>query len=94
MNGPFELPSEVNIYSAAEIRDKLLQWATEQSAASVDLLVVSAKNVVELDGSGLQLLAALANGEMGWKLIDPSQAFSEACEMLGCSHWLGSVSKP
>jgi anti-anti-sigma regulatory factor len=88
MSEPFELPAELNIYSALDTRDKLLLWASEQSAKANDFLTVSAKNVEEIDGSGLQLLAALSNMDQAWQLADPSEAFTEACQTLGFSHWL------
>ena len=94
MSEPFELPAELNIYSALDTRDKLLAWVSEQSAKSADFLTVSAKEVAEIDGSGLQLLAALANMEQAWQLADPSEAFVEACQTLGFGQWLeGRASK-
>jgi anti-anti-sigma regulatory factor len=90
MNEPFELPAELNIYSALETRDKLLAWASEQGARAADFLTVSAKNVAEVDGSGLQLLAALSNMDQAWQLTEPSEAFTEACQTLGFSQWLDS----
>ena len=88
MSEPFELPAELNIYSALETRDKLLAWATEQSAKATDFLTVSAKEVAEIDGSGLQLLAALSNMDQAWQLSEPSEAFVEACQTLGFGQWL------
>jgi anti-anti-sigma regulatory factor len=90
MSEPFELPAELNIYSALETRDKLLAWASEQSAKASDFLTISAKNVEEIDGSGLQLLAALSNMDQAWQLAEPSDAFTEACQTLGFRHWLDS----
>ncbi len=89
MKTPFDLPVELTIYSALETRDALLTWATEQTAASNSHLEVSAAQVIEVDGSGLQLLAALSNMDLSWKLVEPSAAFAEACRTLGLSHWLG-----
>lgn len=83
----FELPSELNIYSAIEVRDTLLAWVAEHSAKS-DFLVVSAANVAEVDGSGLQLLAALSNMEQPWRLVEPSDRFIEACKTLGLTQWI------
>ena len=48
----FELPAEINIYSAVEIRDTLLAWVTEQVAAGNDRLEISASNVAEVDATG------------------------------------------
>jgi ABC-type transporter Mla MlaB component len=88
MSEPFELPTELNIYSALETRDALLAWVTEQMGKGQDGLEVSARNVEEVDGSGLQLLAALANMEHAWRLVDPSDAFTEACRTIGVAQWL------
>ena len=54
MSEPFELPTELNIYSALETRDALLAWVTEQMGKGQDGLEISARNVEEVDGSGLQ----------------------------------------
>jgi ABC-type transporter Mla MlaB component len=88
MSTPFELPAELTIYSALETRDALLAWVTEQTAQASDYLEVSAAQVSEVDGSGLQLLAALANMDLTWRLIASSSAFSEACRTLGLNAWL------
>jgi ABC-type transporter Mla MlaB component len=88
MSEPFELPTELNIYSALETRDALLAWVTEQMGKGQDGLEISARNVEEVDGSGLQLLAALSNMEHAWRLVDASDAFTEACRTLGVAQWL------
>jgi ABC-type transporter Mla MlaB component len=88
MSTPFELPEEMTIYSAVETRDALLAWVTEQSAKSSKMLQVSAAKVNEIDGSGLQLLAAMANMDQSWQLVQPSTAFTDACNTLGLSAWL------
>ena len=90
MSEPYELPAELTIYSALDTRDKLLAWASEQSAKATDFLTISAKNVAEVDGAGLQLLAAISNMDQAWQLTQPSEAFTEACQTLGFSHWLES----
>ncbi len=89
MTSTFDLPAELTIYSAIETRDALLAWASEQTARSSSQLEVSAAAVTEVDGSGLQLLAALSNMDLTWKLVDASEAFSEACRTMGLSNWLG-----
>lgn len=88
MSEPFELPAELNIYSALDTRDALLAWVAEQSSKNPEHLDISAKNVEEVDGSGLQLLAALSNMEQNWHLVDTSDAFSDACRTLGFSNWI------
>ncbi|MEY3124207.1 MAG: hypothetical protein RLZZ573_727, partial [Pseudomonadota bacterium] len=42
MSDRFELPAELNIYSALESRDALLAWVAEQSAKPQDALEISA----------------------------------------------------
>ena len=86
----FELPAELNIYSALETRDAMLAWVAEQTAEGRDLLEVSARDVAEVDGSGLQLLAALANGDLPWQLVEASAPFMDACRTIGLSKWLDS----
>jgi ABC-type transporter Mla MlaB component len=90
MTTQFDLPAELTIYSAIETRDALLAWAIAQTAKSNSQLEVSAAAVTEVDGSGLQLLAALSNMDLTWKLIDASTAFSEACRTMGLADWLGN----
>lgn len=89
MTQVFALPSELNIYNVLEIRDTLLAWVTDQTAQGHSQFDISAKDVTEVDGSGLQLLAALSNTVHQWRLIDASDAFKAACETLGFSQWLG-----
>jgi anti-anti-sigma regulatory factor len=88
MGERFELPAELNIYSALETRDALLAWVAEQSPKGRDWLEISARDVAEVDGSGLQLLAALSNGEQSWRLVEASDAFAEACRTIGLTQWL------
>lgn len=88
MSTPFELPAEMTIYSAVEIRDALLGWVTEQNAKSAKVLVISAAKVEEIDGAGLQLVASLSNTDQQWQLVNPSPAFTDACKALGLQAWL------
>lgn len=91
MSTAFDLPSELTIYSAIDSRDSLLAWVTEQTTKGSSQLELSAGQVEEVDGSGLQLLASLTNMGLSWKLIDASASFSEACKTLGLSHWVDGV---
>ena len=88
MTERFELPAELNIYGALETRDALLAWVAENAAKGGDLLEVSAVNVQEVDGSGLQLLASLSNMGQSWRVTEPSDAFANACRTLGFGDWL------
>lgn len=91
MGKRFELTPEWNIYSALESRDALLAWASEQTAKGHDQLEISAAQVAEVDGAGLQLLAALGNQEIPWRLVDASDAFIEACKTLGFDAWIATL---
>lgn len=88
MSLAFELPAELTIYGALETRDALLAWVTEHTGKSDRTLDISARQVAEVDGSGLQLLAALSNMDVPWQVVDASPVFSEACRILGLSHWI------
>ncbi len=73
MNDCFQLPSELNIYTAVETRDALTAWlAARQTRGVHDELQLSAKDVNEVDGAGLQVVAALSHASEGWRLVDAS----------------------
>lgn len=84
----FELPQELNIYSALETRDALLAWVAKQAAKNTGVLEISARNVSEVDGAGLQVLAALANTDRPWHIVETSAPFTEACKVMGFSSWI------
>ncbi len=88
MSDRFELPAELNIYSALQTRDALLAWVAEQTKQAKDTLEVSAREVTEVDGAGLQLLASLGNLEQKLLLIEPSSALLDAARLLGLTSWL------
>lgn len=94
MSTTFELPAELTIYSAMETRVSLLAWATEQASKPHRTLEVSARQVQEVDGSGLQLLAALSNMNQHWRLVGTSTVFSDACHSLGLTEWLRDAGQP
>lgn len=91
MSDRFDLPAELNIYSALQTRDALLAWVAEQGKQAKDTLEVSASAVAEVDGAGLQLLASLSNLDQKLHLIDPSEPLVEACRILGLTAWLNQV---
>ncbi len=84
----FELPSELNIYNAIEVRDALLAWVAENATTEQKYLEVSARDVCEVDGCGLQLLAALSNMGQPWYLVETSDVFANACRTMGFERWL------
>lgn len=90
MSQRFELPAEVTIYSVMETRDALLAWAEAARKETTDTLEISAQAVGQVDAAGLQLLAALTNMEVPWKLTESSDAFAEACQTMGLAHWLSA----
>jgi len=87
MSDRFELPAELNIYSALETRDALLAWVAAQTQKGVDTLELSAAAVSEVDGAGLQLVASLSNMEQSVRLVESSDAFVQACKTLGFQEW-------
>lgn len=91
MGKRFELTPDWNIYTALESRESLLTWASEENTKGHDYLEISAANVAEIDGAGLQLLVALGNQGIEWRLTDASEAFKAACRTLGCTAWLASL---
>ena len=92
MNDSFQLPSELTIYTAVETRDALAAWlASRQSKGMHEELRLAARNVSEVDGAGLQIIAALSNSGESWCLLDASSPFAEACRALGLSHWVESL---
>lgn len=91
MSDRFDLPAELNIYSALATREALLTWVVEQTKQAHDTLEVSAAAVAEIDGAGLQLLASLSNLDQKLLLVEPSSALLEACRTLGLGAWLKDV---
>jgi ABC-type transporter Mla MlaB component len=90
MSERFELPAELNIYGVLDTRDKLLAWVTEHATKGHDYLEISARDVEEVDGSGLQLLAAISNMDQPWRLVEASERFTDACRAMGLTQWLDS----
>jgi ABC-type transporter Mla MlaB component len=91
------LPSELSIYTAAELHPQWLAWAGEMAAAGGDA-VVDGQAVDQIDGAGVQLLVALqrllAARACTLRLQAPSRPLSEACAGLGLAAWLGDLQLP
>ena len=79
MSKGFELPAEANIYNIMEIRESLLAWVAEQDTRAQGPLEVSARDVAEIDGAGLQLLASLSSTAPGWRLAKQSSTSNRSC---------------
>lgn len=94
MQHRFDLPVELNIYSAMATRDALVAWLSELSGKGAYPVGISADNVAEIDGAGLQLLAALNNTQTGWQLLGASTVFADACRVMGFGQWLDDSQTP
>lgn len=87
--GPcFKLTAEWTVYGVAQSRAALLEWLAQQEAPDGGGLEISAADVTDVDGAGLQLLASLEAQGLAWRLVDASEAFADACRSLGLAHWL------
>lgn len=88
MNSRFDLPAELTIYSAAETREALLGWLSRQRHDS-GMLELGASAVTEVDGAGLQVLAAFHTSVHlqghTWTLFEPSAVLVSGCRTLGMS---------
>ena len=94
MSERFELPAELTIYGAMETRDALLAWVKAQAPQASTVLNLSARRVESVDGSGLQLLAALSSMGISWQLVETSQVFADGCKTLGLADWLSGTVRP
>ena len=87
MDDCFDLPAELTVYSALDTRDALLRWLAGRDPKDQPVLDISAAAVMEIDGAGLQLLAAMANMDHSWRLVGATEAFTNACSTLGLASW-------
>lgn len=91
MNTPFELPSELSIYTADSTRQALLAWLQARPEQTASPASLQACQVDEVDSAGLQVLAALANtlAEQGQtlELQQPSARLRAGLRDLGATHW-------
>ena len=90
MTDQFELPAELTIYNAASTHAELLAWVARQGEGGADVKL-SARAVESIDGAGLQLLLSLGRTTEGWRLVDASSVFTDACRLMGLSEWLGAA---
>jgi anti-anti-sigma regulatory factor len=81
------LPQELTIYTAAATRDRMLEWLAAQPAADDAPLAADGGAVLEVDGAGVQLLLALANGVAArgrsFVVAPASESLRSACAALG-----------
>ncbi len=87
MTASFQLPAELNIYTAAETGQALLTWFTDHKNQHVTSLTLDGHAVAEVDAAGLQLLASLHNScqthALQWQLNHASHTLATACARLG-----------
>jgi len=97
MKATCSLPSELTIYTIAELYPLCLSWispvahadADAAGPAAADGLRVDAQAVLEVDAAGVQLLLSLSNTlaqhERQLQLVSPSAPLVAACTALGAS---------
>jgi len=97
------LPSELTIYTVAELRARWLAWLSEAvreraTGGGSDSCLVDAASVAEVDGAGVQLLIALDRelGTAQWplQLVNPSRALAQALDHLGLASTFASAATP
>ena len=92
-NLTFALPGELTIFTAAETRDTLLAWLgqIEDDAA----VLITADQVGDVDGAGVQLLCSLAalldRQGRTWSIVHPTALLTRSCVTLGLADWLSSA---
>lgn len=88
------LPSELTIYTVGETRTTCLNWLADPVD---DVLGVDGSAVAEIDGAGVQLLAALARSLQArnrrLQLLAPSHPLESACAALGLEELLEGNAK-
>ena len=90
MNRCFELPEDFNVYHMQETLEALKLWLHQGKVADGALIDISAARVAEIDGTGMQLLAALQNSGYRMRIVEASRKFTEACDITGNSAWLAA----
>jgi anti-anti-sigma regulatory factor len=91
MQDALQLPAELTIYTAGELRPQWLDWLARSTAGEADgagqPAPVDGSKVVDVDAAGLQLLLSLARTlareQRPMALRAPSAALGEACRALG-----------
>ena len=88
MNECFELPEDFNVYHAEDTLESLKSWLRVHQLEPGAQIDISAQRVAEMDGTGMQLLAALRRSGYRLRIVEASRKFAEACETTGNSAWL------
>ena len=96
MTAAHTLPSELTIYTVAEVHQHFMQLVNSRSQSSTadeqKDMVFKASAVAEVDAAGLQLLLSLsrylAARDEHLVLSEPSECLIKACNMLRLQHLL------
>ena len=88
MKKRFDLPEYFTVYTAEETLASLKAWLLENPITSEDVVELSAAKVAEIDGTAMQLLAALTQSGCTWCVVDASPKFEKACQVTGNTAWL------
>ena len=97
----FSLPSELTIYTLAELHPQWLAWLSQTDRPGAaepipdEFFRVSAEAVGEVDAAGVQLLLSLSNAltlqQRTLQIVNPSQPLASACAALGVSALLANA---
>jgi anti-anti-sigma regulatory factor len=87
------LPGELTIFTAAETRDTLLAWLGQIDADAA--VLVTADQVGDVDGAGVQLLCSLAalldRQGRNWSIAGATPLLTQSCATLGLADWLSDA---
>ena len=87
----YPLPEEFNVYRSEETLETLRAWLKHTPVPAGAHIDFSASQVMEVDGTGLQLLAAMRRSGYQVRIIDPSPKIWAALQTSGTSDWLNAV---
>ncbi len=94
MNECFELPEDFNIYHAEDTLAALKTWLQLQQLAPGADITLSGARVAEIDGTALQMFAALRRSGYCLHIVEPSRKLLDACQTTGLGAWLAEGELP
>lgn len=84
------LPEELTVYQVGRLREDWLSWLAQTSGA----VRVDGTAVAQIDGAGVQLLAALLRTldtrQIAWRLQAGDGVLRDALQIFGLDGWLTS----
>ena len=87
----YPLPEEFNVYRAEETLETLRAWLKHTPVPAGAEINFSAAHVMEVDGTGLQLLASMRRSGYQVRIIDASPKILAALQTSGTTDWLNGV---